>query len=89
MTNDSAFVLPTVAGCIDIVVHCEIDQRGRRRVTEIIAPSGQLTGSTIEASPLFLITNGALEHTGGFPTKLAKFHAAGLDPAAVLRRGAA
>jgi pilus assembly protein CpaF len=86
---DSAFVLPTVAGCIDIVVHCEIDRHGRRRVTEIIAPSGQLTGSTIEASPLFLMKNGVLEHTGGFPTKLAKFRAAGLDPAEVLRRGAA
>ncbi|MGY4859963.1 CpaF family protein [Cryobacterium sp. AP23] len=86
---DSAFVLPTVAGCIDIVVHCEIDRHGRRRVTEIIAPSGQLTGSTIEASPLFLMKDGVLEHTGGFPTKLAKFRAAGLDPAEVLRRGAA
>ncbi|TFB97475.1 CpaF family protein [Cryobacterium adonitolivorans] len=86
---DSSFVLPTVAGCIDIVVHCEMDRHGRRRVTEIIAPSGQLTGSTIEASPLFLMKNGVLEHTGGFPTKLAKFRAAGLDPAEVLRRGAA
>jgi pilus assembly protein CpaF len=86
---DSSFVLPTVAGCIDIVVHCEIDRHGRRRVTEIIAPSGQLTGATIEASPLFLVKDGALEHTGGFPTKLAKFRAAGLDPADVLRRGAA
>jgi pilus assembly protein CpaF len=86
---DSSFVLPTVAGCIDIVVHCEIDRHGRRRVTEIIAPSGQLTGATIEASPLFLGKDGVLEHTGGFPTKLAKFRAAGLDPADVLRRGAA
>jgi pilus assembly protein CpaF len=86
---DSSFVLPTVAGCIDIVVHCEIDRFGRRRVTEIIAPSGQLTGATIEASPLFLMKDGVLEHTGGFPTKLAKFRAAGLDPAEVLRRGAA
>jgi pilus assembly protein CpaF len=85
---DSSFVLPTVAGCIDIVVHCEIDRHGRRRVTEIIAPSGQLTGATIEASPLFLIKDGVLEHTGGLPTKLAKFRAAGLDPAEVLRRGA-
>ena len=85
---DSSFVLPTVAGCIDIVLHCEMDRHGRRRVTEIIAPSGQLTGSTIEASPLFLMKNGVLEHTGGFPTKLAKFRAAGLDPAEVLRRGA-
>ena len=86
---DSAFVLPTVAGCIDIVVHCEIDRHGRRRVTEIIAPSGQLAGPMIEASPLFLVRGGALEPTGGFPTKLAKFRAAGLDPAIVLRRGAA
>jgi pilus assembly protein CpaF len=86
---DSSFVLPTVAGCIDIVVHCEIDRHGRRRVTEIIAPSGQLTGATIEASPLFLMKDGVLEHTGGFPTKLAKFRAAGLDPVGVLRRGSA
>lgn len=86
---DSAFVLPTVAGCIDIVVHCEIDRHGRRRVTEIIAPSGQLAGPMIEASPVFMARGGVLEPTGGFPTKLAKFRAAGLDPAIVLRRGAA
>jgi len=86
---DSSFVLPTVAGCIDIVVHCEIDRHGRRRVTEIIAPSGQLSGAMIEASPLFLSTHGHLEPTGGHPTKLAKFRASGLDPATILRRGAA
>ena len=86
---DSSFVLPTVAGCIDIVVHCEIDRHGRRRVTEIIAPSGQLAGSTIEASPLFLSPHGHLEPTGTHPTKLAKFRAAGVDPAPVLRQGAA
>ena len=86
---DSSFVLPTVAGCIDIVVHCEIDRHGRRRVTEIIAPSGQLAGSTIEASPLFLSPHGHLEPTGSHPTKLAKFRAAGVDPAPVLRQGAA
>lgn len=86
---DSSFVLPTVAGCIDIVVHCEIDRHGRRRVTEIIAPSGQLCGSTIEASPLFLSPDGHLEPTGSHPTKLAKFRAAGIDPAPVLRQGAA
>jgi len=86
---DSSFVLPTVAGCIDIVVHCEIDRHGRRRVTEIIAPSGQLAGSMIEASPLFLSPHGHLEPTGSHPTKLAKFRAAGVDPAQVLRQGAA
>ncbi|MGO4692353.1 CpaF family protein [Glaciibacter sp. 2TAF33] len=85
---DSSFVLPTVAGCIDIVVHCEIDRFGHRRVGEIIAPSGQLAGPMIEASPIFRTIDGMLEPTGGYPTKLAKFNAAGLDPASVLRRGA-
>lgn len=86
---DSSFVVPTVAGCVDIVVHCELDRRGRRTVAEIIAPSGQVTGGLIEASPIFERHEGALRHTGGYPTKLAKFRAAGLDPALVLREGAA
>ncbi|MCU1408699.1 MAG: pilus assembly protein CpaF [Microbacteriaceae bacterium] len=86
---DSSFVLPTVAGCIDIVVHCEMDRFGRRRVGEIIAPSGQLSGPMIEASPIFRTVGGVLEPTGGYPMKLAKFTAAGLDPAIVLRQGAA
>jgi len=86
---DSAFVLPTVAGCIDIVVHCELDRHGSRRVSEIIAPSGRHSGSLIEAGPIFLSPEGRLTATGGYPTKLTKFRAAGLDPAIVLGRGAA
>ena len=82
---DSSFVVPTVASCIDIVVHCELERTGRRRVTEILAPSGQSTGTVIEASPIFGMRGGGLEATGGHPTKLAKFRAAGLDPAHVLR----
>jgi pilus assembly protein CpaF len=86
---DASFVVPTVAGCIDIVVQCEMDRHGRRRVSEIIAPSGNVTNGTIEASPIFDSRSGALEPTGGHPTKLSKFLAAGLDPAIVLREGAA
>ncbi|MDQ1576645.1 MAG: pilus assembly protein CpaF [Microbacteriaceae bacterium] len=86
---DASFVVPTVAGCIDIVVHCEMDRHGRRRVSEIIAPSGNVTNGTIEASPIFDSRSGVLEPTGGHPTKLSKFLAAGLDPAIVLREGAA
>jgi pilus assembly protein CpaF len=81
---DSDFVTPTVASCIDIVVHCELARNGKRRVTEIIAPSGQVTGSTIESSAIFALQRNVLEPTGGYPSKTAKFRAAGLDPAAVL-----
>jgi pilus assembly protein CpaF len=86
---DSSFVVPTVAGCVDIVVHCEIDRHGRRRVAEILAPSGNVTAGMIEASPIFTVRGGALAPTGGYPTKLTKFRAVGLDPAVVLRQGVA
>jgi len=81
---DSAFVLPTVAGCIDLVVHCEIARSGKRRVVEIVAPSGQVSGSLVEASTIFDLQAGMLAPTGSHPTKTAKFRAAGFDPAAVL-----
>ena len=81
---DSAFVVPTVASCIDLVVHCEIARGGKRRIVEIVAPSGQVSGSLVEASTIFELRSGVLTATGSHPTKLAKFRAAGFDPAAVL-----
>jgi pilus assembly protein CpaF len=89
---DAAFVTPTVASCIDIVVHCEMDRRGARRIVEILAPSGQVSGTAghggvIEASTIFALDGRDLVATGGYPTKLAKFRSAGLDPSIVLARG--
>jgi pilus assembly protein CpaF len=81
---DSEFVVPTVASSIDVVVHCELERSGRRRVAEIIAPSGNANGSAIEASSIFALQHGALEPTGGYPSKTAKFRMAGLDPSSVL-----
>ncbi|MGN6205363.1 CpaF family protein [Humibacter sp.] len=83
---DSGFVVPTVASCVDIVVFCSLERDGRRRVTEILAPTGGVTGGVIEASPVFATRNGELVATGGYPAKRAKFEAAGLDPAVVLAR---
>jgi len=83
---DSSFVVPTVAGCIDVVVHCELDRGGRRRVAEIVAPSGRVTEGVIEASPIFLLGPAGLQPTGGHPGRTTKFAAAGFDPATVLRR---
>src|SRR6185312_15137342 len=39
---DAAFVVPTVAGSIDIVVHAELERGGRRRVREIVAVTGTI-----------------------------------------------
>src|SRR6195952_5949990 len=78
---DSAFVVPTVAGCIDIVVHLELLRNGQRRVVEIIAPSGQANGSVLETSSIFALQRGMLEPTGGYPSRTTKFRRAGFEPA--------
>lgn len=49
---DSAFVLPAVAASVDLVVHCERDDSGRRRVREIVAPLG-IEGGVISARTLY------------------------------------
>jgi len=80
---DSGFVVPTVAGCIDLVVHLEL-RKGHRRVVELLAPSGNVTSGVIEASAIFALDGGQLEPTGSYPTRTVKFEAAGFDPARVL-----
>jgi pilus assembly protein CpaF len=69
-----------------------MDKRGARRIVEILALSGQVSGTAgqggvIEASTIFALDGHDLVPTGGYPTKLAKFRAAGLDPSIVLARG--
>ena len=49
---DSSFVVPTVAGAIDLVVHCELVRGGRRRVAEIVAPTGDVVEGSIEAQSI-------------------------------------
>ena len=83
---DAGFVVPTVASCIDLVVHCAMDARGNRRVTEILAPTGTTTGLVIEASQLFHTVGGLLRSTGGQPSRTTKLVAAGVDVAALLAR---
>jgi pilus assembly protein CpaF len=81
---DSAFVVPTVASCIDIVVHLAIQRDGRRRVVEITAPTGDVLDSAVAADRLFVLDADGLAATGSHPARLEKFTAAGLDPAIVL-----
>ena len=82
---DASFIVPTVASCIDLVVHCQLDRFGERRVVEILSPSGRVEGGVIEASALFARRGGELVPTGSYPTRTAKFASAGLDPSVVLR----
>ena len=82
---DSAFVVPTVASAIDVVVHAELERGGRRRVIEIVAPTGRVVDGTPEATTLFRLAGGRLTATGELPERAAKFRRAGIDPAVILR----
>jgi pilus assembly protein CpaF len=86
---DSSFVVPTVASCVDLVVHLDIDRDGTRRVMEIAATTGKTTDASVEAESIFLRRCGSLEPTGVRPSRLDKYAAAGFDPDIVLVRGAA
>ncbi|WP_395242778.1 CpaF family protein [Agromyces sp. MMS24-K17] len=80
---DSAFVVPTVAGAVDLVVHLTIDRDGRRRVAEISAPTGRVVDGLVETAAVFELREGELTACGT-PIRLEKYRQAGLDPAIVL-----
>jgi pilus assembly protein CpaF len=82
---DSSFVVPTVASAIDVVVHAELERGGRRRVVEIVAPTGRVVEGIPESTTLFALSGGTLTATGELPARAAKFRRAGLDPAVILR----
>jgi pilus assembly protein CpaF len=42
------FVVPTVAGCIDLVVHIGTEAGGRRVVREVLAIPGRVEGDVVE-----------------------------------------
>lgn len=78
------FVVPTVAGCVDLVVHLRTDVRGRRRVDEICALSGRIEGGVVEMASLFADRGEGLAPTGDFPGNDARFHRHGYNVAALL-----
>lgn len=56
----AAFVTPTLAQALDVVVHLDLDQQGRRSVREIVGISGRIEGSVIETSTIFEREDGVL-----------------------------
>ncbi|MEG9248791.1 ATPase, T2SS/T4P/T4SS family [Arthrobacter sp. Soc17.1.1.1] len=80
----SSFVVPTVASCIDLVVHCARLPGGQRRVMEIMALGRRVENGVIESSSVFRRVDGVLQLTAsGMPAE-EKFAAAGVDVSALL-----
>lgn len=80
----SAFVVPTVASCIDLVVHCVRERSGQRRVTEIVALGRRVENGVIETSTVFRRVDGELRVTATTMPAEEKFASAGYTVASLL-----
>jgi len=74
-----AFVVPTVASCVDIVVHLATESDGRRRVREIVALPGRAEGDIVEVADIFTTRQGRLVRADGYPPHRDRFERAGYD----------
>ena len=84
----AAFVVPTVASAIDLVVHLELDSRGRRRTREIVAVPGRVENGVVETADVFRAApDGVLRRADGFPPHADRYARAGIDLTALLRAG--
>jgi len=75
----SGFVVPAVAASLDLVVHAELDPRGRRRVHEILAVTGRSEGGIVETSPVYVTRGNSLVRSSGWPPHRDRFARAGFD----------
>ncbi len=80
----SRFVVPTVAGSIDLVVHAALEGDGVRRVREIVALPGRVENDVVETSDIFTTREGRLVRADGYPPHREWFRRAGYDLAALL-----
>jgi pilus assembly protein CpaF len=78
------FVVPTVASCVDVVVHTAKDGAGQRRVREVVGVPGRVEGDVVEVADLFVTRGGSLVRADGFPPHPERFEWAGLDLASLL-----
>jgi pilus assembly protein CpaF len=76
--------VPTVAGCIDLVVHVGMDQHGRRRVREVVAVPGRVEEDVVETADVFVTRGDRLVRADGFPPHPERFERLGTDLAALL-----
>jgi len=84
-----AFVVPTVAASVDLVVHTATDRHGHRRLREIVAVPGRVEGDVIEVADIFTTRGDRLVRADGYPPHVERYEAAGHDLLALLGQPAA
>jgi pilus assembly protein CpaF len=83
------FVVPTVAGCVDLVVHLSTDQHGRRGVREIAAVSGRVESGVVEVGEVFADRGKGLERGRALVPHVERFARQGFDVHRLLNAGLA
>lgn len=73
------FVVPTVAGAVDVVVHTGTRADGSRRVSEIAGVTGRVENGVVEMSQIFCDDGQGLVRKGGYPPHPQRFTQAGFD----------
>ena len=80
----AAFVVPTVAACIDLVVHCVRAPNGKRSVGQILALGRRVENGIIESGLIFDTVNGKLTASETAMPAPDKFVAAGYNVATLM-----
>ncbi len=81
-----AFVVPTVASSVDIVVHTAKDGRGHRQVREIVAVPGRVEADVVEIADLFVTRGSSLVRAQGYPPHPERFAWHDIDLPELLRQ---
>ena len=74
-----AFVVPTVAACVDLVVQIGMDPDSSRRIREIVALPGRVEGGVVETADIFTSRDGRLVRAEGYPPHAERFDRHGFD----------
>ena len=73
------FVVPTVAAGVDLVVHLGVDERGVRRVNEIMGVSGRVENDVIETESIFQRTGSDLWRARAIQARPERLAQVGMD----------
>jgi pilus assembly protein CpaF len=73
------FVIPTVAGAIDLILHTATRADGSRRVSEIAAVTGRVENGVVEMGVIFKDEGQGLIRKGGYPPHAQRFAQAGFN----------
>ena len=74
-----AFVVPTVAASVDLVVHVATEPSGQRRVREIVAVPGRAEDGVVELADVFTTREGRLVRADAYPPHPERYAALGID----------